>query len=194
MTGVGSITGYIDVPQLVLYAFWIFFAALIYYLRQEDKREGYPLEVVVVIEGWSKVRDASGEIQLFVSEAVLGAEQHEEFASLIDRGDWVGVEGRVFRTRTNELTVWASRIHFLAKCLLPLPEKFHGLTDVETRYRQRYLDLISNTDVRKTSPETRGASHAGSWAYHPPQGGHWDEALEPGGRVSKAPRPWGAAG
>ena len=67
---------------------------------------------------------------------------------LLDFGDWVGVEGRLFRTKTNEFTIWASRLHFLAKCLLPLPEKWHGLTDVEIRYRQRYLDLIVNPDAR----------------------------------------------
>ena len=67
---------------------------------------------------------------------------------LLDFGDWVGVEGRLFRTKTNELTIWASRIHFLAKCMLPLPEKWHGLTDVETRYRQRYLDLAVNPESR----------------------------------------------
>jgi hypothetical protein len=68
---------------------------------------------------------------------------------LLDFGDWVGVEGRLFRTKTNELTIWASRLEFLAKCLLPLPEKWHGLTDVEIRYRQRYLDLIVNPDSRR---------------------------------------------
>ncbi len=73
---------------------------------------------------------------------------------LLDFGDWVGVEGRLFRTKTNELTIWASRLHFLSKCLLPLPEKWHGLTDVETRYRQRYLDLIVNPDSRRVF-ETR---------------------------------------
>ena len=73
---------------------------------------------------------------------------------LLDFGDWVGVEGRLFRTKTNELTIWASRLHFLAKCLLPLPEKWHGLTDVETRYRQRYLDLVVNPDSRRVF-ETR---------------------------------------
>src|SRR5262249_5465673 len=61
----------------------------------------------------------------------------------------VGVEGRLFRTKTNEFTIWASRVHFLSKCLLPLPEKWHGLTDVEVRYRQRYLDLIVNPDSRR---------------------------------------------
>ena len=73
---------------------------------------------------------------------------------LIDVGDHVGVSGRVFRTRTNELTIWASRFEFLAKCLEPLPEKWHGLTDVETRYRRRYLDLIVNSNARKVF-ETR---------------------------------------
>src|SRR5919108_591048 len=68
---------------------------------------------------------------------------------LLDFGDWVGIEGRLFRTKTNELTIWASRLHFLAKCLLPLPEKWHGLTDVEIRYRQRYLDLIVSPESRR---------------------------------------------
>src|SRR3990170_4142116 len=74
--------------------------------------------------------------------------------TLLDFGDWVGVEGRLFRTKTNEFTIWASRLHFLAKCLLPLPEKWHGLTDIEIRYRQRYLDLIVNPEARRVF-ETR---------------------------------------
>jgi lysyl-tRNA synthetase class 2 len=65
-----------------------------------------------------------------------------------DLGDQIGVEGRLFRTKTKELTIWASRLHFLTKCLVPLPEKWHGLSDVEIRYRQRYLDLIVNPDSR----------------------------------------------
>jgi lysyl-tRNA synthetase class 2 len=68
---------------------------------------------------------------------------------LLDFGDWVGVSGRMFRTRTNELTVWATSLTFLAKCFLPLPEKWHGLTDIETRYRQRYLDLAVNSESRR---------------------------------------------
>jgi lysyl-tRNA synthetase class 2 len=68
---------------------------------------------------------------------------------LLDFGDFVGVEGHLFRTRTNELTIWASRLEFLAKCHLPLPEKWHGLTDIEIRYRQRYLDLIVNPEARE---------------------------------------------
>jgi lysyl-tRNA synthetase class 2 len=68
---------------------------------------------------------------------------------LLDFGDVIGVEGRLFRTKTNEFSIWASRVHFLVKCLTPLPEKWHGLTDVEIRYRQRYLDLIVNPAARE---------------------------------------------
>ena len=68
---------------------------------------------------------------------------------LLDFGDWIGVEGRMFRTKTNELTIWAARLTFLSKCLVPLPEKWHGLQDVEIRYRQRYLDLAVNPDSRR---------------------------------------------
>ena len=82
----------------------------------------------------------------------------------IDIGDHVGVAGRVFRTRTDELTVWASAVAVLAKCLEPLPEKWHGLTDVETRYRQRYLDLIVNEDSRRVF-ETRGRVLAAMRAF-----------------------------
>jgi len=73
-----------------------------------------------------------------------------EVFTLLDFGDHVGVSGHLFRTRTGELTVYATSLTFLAKCHLPLPEKWHGLSDVETRYRQRYLDLIVNPDARKT--------------------------------------------
>src|SRR6266853_2490085 len=68
---------------------------------------------------------------------------------LLDFGDFIGVEGRLFRTKTNEFSIWASRVHFLVKCLTPLPEKWHGLTDIEIRYRQRYLDLIVNPAARE---------------------------------------------
>jgi lysyl-tRNA synthetase class 2 len=68
---------------------------------------------------------------------------------LLDFGDFVGVEGQLFRTKTNEFSIKASRVHFLAKCLVPLPEKWHGLTDIEIRYRQRYLDLIVNPEARQ---------------------------------------------
>ena len=78
----------------------------------------------------------------------LSAADFEIFRRL-DFGDLVGVGGRVFRTKTNELTIWAASLEFLAKCFLPLPEKWHGLSDVEVRYRQRYLDLIVNPDSRR---------------------------------------------
>jgi lysyl-tRNA synthetase, class II len=72
-----------------------------------------------------------------------------QIMKLLDFGDFVGVEGRLFRTKTNEFSIKAARIQFLAKCLVPLPEKWHGLTDIEIRYRQRYLDLIVNPDARQ---------------------------------------------
>jgi lysyl-tRNA synthetase, class II len=97
--------------------------------------------------------DGRSRIQVYVRQDALPPLDFQIFKRL-DFGDWVGVEGRLFRTRTNELTIWASRLHFLAKCLVPLPEKWHGLTDVEIRYRQRYLDLIVNEDSRRVF-ETR---------------------------------------
>jgi lysyl-tRNA synthetase class 2 len=97
--------------------------------------------------------DGRSRIQVYVRQDSL-PELDFRIYKLLDFGDWVGVEGRLFRTKTNELTIWASRLHFLAKCLLPLPEKWHGLTDVEIRYRQRYLDLIVNPDSRRVF-ETR---------------------------------------
>src|SRR5919201_1586992 len=94
------------------------------------------------------VSDGRANIQVYIRQDSL-PELDFKIYKLLDFGDWVGVEGRLFRTRTNEFTIWASRLHFLAKCLLPLPEKWHGLTDVEIRYRQRYLDLIVNPDSRR---------------------------------------------
>ncbi len=93
------------------------------------------------------ISDGRSRIQVYIRQDSMPPQDFEIFKSL-DFGDWIGVEGRLFRTKTNELTIWASRLHFLAKCLLPLPEKFHGLTDVEIRYRQRYLDLAVNPDSR----------------------------------------------
>ena len=97
--------------------------------------------------------DGRSKLQAYVRKDSVSARDFDVFR-LLDVGDLAGVAGRVFRTRTGELTVWASRIEFLAKCLEPLPEKWHGLTDVETRYRQRYLDLIVNRDSREVF-ETR---------------------------------------
>ncbi len=97
--------------------------------------------------------DGRARIQIYVRQDVL-TEREFGLAKLLDFGDIVGVSGHLFRTKSNELSIWATTITFLAKCFLPLPEKWHGLQDVETRYRQRYLDLIVNPDVRRVF-ETR---------------------------------------
>jgi lysyl-tRNA synthetase class 2 len=97
--------------------------------------------------------DGVSKVQIYVRQDSMPSVDFQVF-KLLDIGDWVGVEGYLFRTKTNEFSIWASRLHFLSKCLLPLPEKWHGLTDVEIRYRQRYLDLIVNPDSRSVF-ETR---------------------------------------
>ncbi len=95
------------------------------------------------------VQDVSGRIQVYVKMDTVG-EQAFKLFSMLDVGDIVGVSGSVFRTRKGETSVWARSIELLTKCLRPLPEKWHGLKDVEVRYRQRYLDLIVNPGVRDT--------------------------------------------
>jgi lysyl-tRNA synthetase, class II len=94
------------------------------------------------------VQDASGQVQLFVEQARLGAEGYARFNDL-DLGDWVGATGEVVTTKRGELSVRVDEVVLLAKSLRPLPAKFHGLKDVEIRYRQRYLDLAMNEDSRK---------------------------------------------
>ena len=108
---------------------------------------------VLVVRSFGKARflvisDGVSRLQVYVRQDAL-SERDFKIAALLDIGDLIGVDGRLFRTRTNELTVWAARIEFLAKCFVPLPEKWHGLRDVETRYRQRYLDLIVNPAARQ---------------------------------------------
>jgi len=92
--------------------------------------------------------DGVARIQAYIRQDALPERDFAVF-KLLDFGDFVGVRGRLFRTKTNELTIWASGMTFLSKCLRPLPEKWHGLQDVEIRYRQRYLDLIVNPDARR---------------------------------------------
>jgi lysyl-tRNA synthetase class 2 len=92
--------------------------------------------------------DGRSRIQIYVRQDAL-SERDYQLSKLLDLGDQIGVSGHLFRTKTNELSIWASALQFLAKCFLPLPEKWHGLQDVEIRYRQRYLDLIVNPDVRR---------------------------------------------
>jgi len=98
--------------------------------------------------GFAHLAGGSGRLQIYVRLDSVG-ERDFELYKLLDLGDLVGVEGYLFRTRTGELTVHAEHLTFLAKALLPLPEKWHGLTDVEIRYRQRYLDLMVNPEVRQ---------------------------------------------
>jgi|TARA_B100000678_G_scaffold291584_1_gene309440 lysyl-tRNA synthetase class 2 len=93
--------------------------------------------------------DTDGQIQIIMRSNVLN--EHYEILSDLDIGDWIGAEGTLFRTRTGQITVQVESFSILCKSLRPLPEKWHGLTDVETRFRQRYLDLISNEDAVKTA-------------------------------------------
>ena len=97
---------------------------------------------------FATLQDMSGQIQVYVNNDVTGAETHEAFKQW-DRGDILGVEGTVFKTNKGELSVHASKLRLLSKSLRPLPEKFHGLTDMEQRYRQRYVDLIVNPESRE---------------------------------------------
>jgi lysyl-tRNA synthetase class 2 len=98
---------------------------------------------------FSDLQDGSGKIQLYVSVDDLGAEEYERFKKL-DIGDIVGVTGNIFRTKRGEVSCHVRSLKLLSKSLQPLPEKYHGLTDTELRYRQRYVDLIVNPEVKET--------------------------------------------
>jgi lysyl-tRNA synthetase class 2 len=98
---------------------------------------------------FADIQDRSGNIQVYLRKDLLGDQAFEFFKHFIDLGDIIWVKGTAFRTKTGEITLEVSAFELLSKCLHPLPEKFHGLTDVEVRYRQRYLDLISNPDSRE---------------------------------------------
>jgi lysyl-tRNA synthetase class 2 len=98
---------------------------------------------------FAHIQDGSGRIQVYFKQDDLGEEAYEAFKRDFDLGDFIGVEGYLFRTRTGEVTVHARAYRLLSKALHPLPEKWHGLKDVETRYRRRYLDLISNEEVQR---------------------------------------------
>jgi lysyl-tRNA synthetase class 2 len=99
--------------------------------------------------GFAHVKDLSGQIQIYVRKDAVGDEQYEIF-NTIDLGDIVGIEGVVFRTKVGELSVKATSFVILTKALRPLPDKFHGLKDIEQRYRQRYLDLITSEESQQT--------------------------------------------
>ena len=98
--------------------------------------------------GFAHLQQNGERLQIYVKKDAVGERDFQLF-QLLDIGDIVGVEGYLFRTRTGELSVHAEKLEFLSKTLLSMPEKWHGLEDVETRYRQRYLDLIANPEVRK---------------------------------------------
>lgn len=133
--------------------------------RYADLEPGTETEDVVTVAGrliakrdqgklaFLVLRDSTGEIQLFVRLNVLGEEGFSA-AKDLDLGDWVWARGTILRSRRGELSVQPSEVRLLSKSLRPLPEKYHGLTDTETRYRQRYVDLIANPEVRATF-ETR---------------------------------------
>ena len=98
--------------------------------------------------GFAHIQGGGRRLQIAVKKDVVGERGFALF-QLLDLGDQIGVRGHLFRTKTGELTIWVEELSFLAKALLPLPEKWHGLTDVELRYRQRYLDLIANEKSRE---------------------------------------------
>lgn len=99
--------------------------------------------------GFAHIQDLEGQIQIYVRQDTVGEEQYELF-TMADIGDIVGVNGVLFKTKVGELSIRVKEFVMLSKALRPLPDKFHGLKDIEQRYRQRYLDLIVNPDVKKT--------------------------------------------
>ncbi len=98
--------------------------------------------------GFAHLQQGGQRLQIYVKKDAVGDKGFELY-KLLDLGDHIGVSGYLFRTRTGELSVHVEEITFLSKDLLPLPEKWHGLTDVELRYRQRYVDLVMNPEVRE---------------------------------------------
>ncbi|MCK9283815.1 MAG: lysine--tRNA ligase [Rhodocyclaceae bacterium] len=127
--------------------------------KTKEELEATPIEVkiagrillkrVMGKASFATIQDMSGRLQIFVSKDGVGDETYTDFKKW-DLGDIVGVVGTMMKTRTGELSVNAASVRLLSKCLRPLPEKFHGLTDVETKYRQRYLDLITSEESRFT--------------------------------------------
>lgn len=95
------------------------------------------------------VQDLKGSIQAYVARDEIGEDSYKDFKKY-DIGDILGIKGKVFKTKTGEISIHASEVTLLSKSLQILPEKFHGLTDTDTRYRQRYVDLIMNQDSKQT--------------------------------------------
>src|ERR1035437_9283061 len=105
---------------------------------------------------FAQIRDSGGTMQIALRKSKDGQatensldDKSFQLAKLLDLGDIIAVSGPLERTRTGEITIWANKLTFLTKSLNPMPEKWHGLSDVETRYRQRYLDLMANPDSIK---------------------------------------------
>ncbi len=109
---------------------------------------------------FANLQDRAGKIQLYIKKDDIGAEAFERFKKYIDLGDIIWTEGNLFVTQKGETTLHVKSLTLLSKCLHPLPEKFHGLTDVEQRYRQRYLDLISNPESREKFRKRSGILQA----------------------------------
>lgn len=99
---------------------------------------------------FAHIRDGEGELQLYIRKDAVGEEEYQHVLKLFDVGDFVGARGELFRTRMGEVSLRVSSITMLSKALNAPPEKWHGLTDIETRYRQRYADLIANEETRRT--------------------------------------------
>ena len=99
---------------------------------------------------FGRIYDIDGEIQFSMSREELGEENYKFMKANVDLGDFIGITGVLYHTTAGELTVRVSGYEILSKALRPLPEKYHGLTDMETRYRQRYLDIIANEETRNT--------------------------------------------
>jgi lysyl-tRNA synthetase class 2 len=120
---------------------------------EKEKKSFFMAGRIMAIRKFGKasfihIKDRTGRIQAYIRKDKIGDEQFEIFKHM-DIGDFIGVKGSFFRTRTGELTIVADEITLLSKSTRPLPEKWHGLTDIETRYRQRYLDLIVNDHVKE---------------------------------------------
>ena len=122
----------------------------------EEEYEGKQVSVAGRVMSWRDIgkasfmdlRDSTGKIQLYVKIDVMGEEPYRALTAALDIGDIVGVTGEAFRTRRGEISIRTDSVTILSKALLPLPEKYHGLRDVDARYRQRYLDLIMNPEVK----------------------------------------------
>jgi lysyl-tRNA synthetase class 2 len=130
-----------------------------YEVKSNEELEAEPIEVSIAGRimqkrgmgkaGFAHLQDLSGKIQIYVREDAVGETLYKAF-NILDLGDMIGVKGAVFKTKTGETSIKVKSLVVLTKSLIPLPEKFHGLKDVELRYRQRYVDLIMNQEVQST--------------------------------------------